>query len=63
MLPSWMTNLIQIINFLAKKLYTYLVFFKGKKMNNNNKEMISGFQTLQLNAVFFNFYSWKNNYN
>jgi len=51
----------------CKKLYTYLVFFKGNNNNNdnndnnnnNNKEMISGFQILQLNAVFLNFDFWR----
>jgi hypothetical protein len=47
----------------CKKQYTYLVFFKGNNNNNdnnnNNKEMISGLQTLQLNAVFLNFNSWR----
>jgi len=57
-----MINLIQIIMFLAKNLYNYLIFLKGNKINNNNnnKEIISGLQSLQLNAVFLNF---NNNYN
>jgi hypothetical protein len=47
----------------CKKNYITIWYFLRKlnndNNNNNNKEIISGLQTLQLNAVFLNFNSWR----